>query len=124
VGREFFRVVRGTRPTLEDFQPVAVSGRPLRYPEYRREFEEGVSVYDDFDHACEKARANRFRHGVYIVKIVVPEDGSIELRQTFAEHHYTIYAEPARILALAEDVAVPIRISGGDQDHESVIRSL
>ena len=65
-------------------------------------------MYDDFDHACETARAHRFRHGTYIVKVVVPDDGSVEFKQTFEQHHYTIYAEPEQILALAEPIAVPI----------------
>jgi hypothetical protein len=71
-------------------------------------------VYDDFAHACELARANRFRHGAYIVKVAVPEDGSVEFKQTFAAHHYTIYAEPEKILSLAEKVAVPIQTICGD----------
>ncbi len=71
-------------------------------------------MYDDFAHACDTARANRFRHGSYIVKVAVPEDGSVEFKQTFAEHHYTIYAESEKLLSLAEDIAVPIPVIRGD----------
>jgi hypothetical protein len=114
VAREFFRIVRGSRPVLEDFVPLGATGRVLRFPEYRREFEEGISVYDDFDHACAMARKNRFRQGRFLVKLVVPDDGSVELKQTFAEHHYTLYAKPEQILSYAEPVAVPILATLGD----------
>lgn len=108
VAHEFFRMIRGPRPTLDDFQPVAVTGRPLRFPEFRREFEEGVSVFDGFDKACEMARRLRFRQGAYVVRVVLPGDGSVEFKQTFSEHHYTIYAPPEQILAYADHAAVRI----------------
>lgn len=60
------------------------------------------------------ARKNRFRHGTYIVRIVIPEDGSVEFRQTFTEHHFTIYAEPEQMLAYAD--AVPVRIPNAPGD--------
>jgi hypothetical protein len=58
---------------LNDFVPLGATGRTLRFPEYRREFEEGISVYDDFDHACAMARKNRFRQGRFLVKLVIPK---------------------------------------------------
>ncbi len=59
------------------------------------------------------AEANRFRHGAYVVRLNLPDDGSVEFRQTFAAHHYTIYATPERILAYADPVAV--RIPGAQE---------
>lgn len=112
--REFFRIVRGARPVLDDFKPLGATGRPLRFPEYRREFEEGISVYDDFGHACAMARGNRFRQGRFLVKLLIPDDGGIEFKQTFAEHHFTLYARPEQILSYAEPVAVPILATLGD----------
>jgi hypothetical protein len=114
VAREFFRIVHGSSPTLDDFKPLGATGRILRFPEYRREFEEGISVYDDFVHACNMARRNRFRQGRYVVKIVVPDDSSLEVNQTFAEHHFTIYGKPDQILPYASPVAVPIPDALGD----------
>ncbi|MCC7022450.1 MAG: hypothetical protein IT338_06465 [Thermomicrobiales bacterium] len=114
MGREFFRIVRNSRPDPADFRPVGATGRPLRFPEHRREFEEGISVYDDFEHACEMARKHRFRHGAYILRIVLPDDGSVEFRQTFAPHHYTMYGTPEQILPYADDVAVGIPGVPGD----------
>jgi hypothetical protein len=48
------------------------------------------------------------------VKLVVPDDGSIEFRQTFTKHHFTIYAEPANVFAYAESESVRIPGAPGD----------
>jgi hypothetical protein len=46
---------------------------------------------------------------------MVPDDGSVEFRQTFdEEHHYTIYAEPERVFALNE--GEPILIPGAERE--------
>jgi hypothetical protein len=108
VGREFFRIVRGMQPTVDDFRPLGATARPLRFPEYRREFEEGVSVFESFGAACDMARRNRFRQGRFVVRIVLPDDGSVEVKQTFSAQHYTIYAPPKEILAYADGDAVRI----------------
>lgn len=112
--REFFRIVRDSRPTSDDFRPLGATGRTLKFPEYRREFEEGISVFDDFAHACQTARRNRFRQGQYVVRMVIPDDGSVEVRKTFGEHHFTVYADPEQLLTYAERVAVPIPDAPGD----------
>jgi hypothetical protein len=115
VSREFFRIVRGREPSLEDFRSLRALGRGRpRNLRYEREWAEGVSVYDDFDQACKMARANRFRQGTFIVKIVIPEDSGIEFRQTFTEHHYTIYGEPEQILAYADAFSIEIPNAPGD----------
>jgi hypothetical protein len=47
--------------------------------------------------------------------VVVPDDGSVEFRQTFDdEHHYTIYDEPERVFAFVE--GEPMRIPGAAGD--------
>jgi hypothetical protein len=115
VAREFFRIVSGRRPTITDFRSMRDLGRPLRNRAYEREWAEGISAYDDFDRACEVARSYGFRPGRYIVKIMVPTDGTVEFKQTFDdEHHYTIYAEPERIFALVDGETVLIPGADGD----------
>jgi hypothetical protein len=115
VMREFLRIVRDSKPTLEDFTSLRAQGRRLRDPAYEREWAEGVSVYDDFERACEVARRYRFRAGSYNVKIMVTEDAGVEFRQTFEDpHHFTIYAEPALVLALVEGTAVLILGASGE----------
>ena len=86
-------------------------GRPLRNRALRREWADGISVYHDFDSACEVARKYGFRPGTYIVSVLVPNDGSVEFRQTFdEEHHYPTYAEPERVFAFVE--GEPMRVPG------------
>jgi hypothetical protein len=113
--REFFQIISGEQPRREDFRSlgdlgkVCVSGR--RY----RECAEGVSVFDDFEYACEVARTFRFRHGHYIARLLVPDDGSVDFAKTFGIHHDTIYyGSPESILALVEGLAVRIPEAPGD----------
>lgn len=81
----------------------------------KREWAEGISVYDDFDAACDVARKYGFRPGAYIIRVMVPDDGSVEFRQTFdEEHHYTIYAEPERVFACVEGEPMLIPGAAGD----------
>ena len=90
-------------------------GRPLRNRALEREWAEGISVYDDFESACEVARKYGFRPGTYVVRVMVPDDGSVEFRQTFDdEHHFTIYDEPERVFAMVEGETVLIPGAAGD----------
>jgi hypothetical protein len=115
VAREFFRIVHGKEPTIEDFKSLRALGRRLRDPAYEREWAEGISVYDSFDRACEVARSYRFRPGSYVVKLVVPEESDVEYRQTFEDpRHYTIYAESELILTLV--TGAPVLIPGAPGD--------
>jgi hypothetical protein len=83
VAREFFRIVAENVPTVRDFWTMRQRGRPLRNRALRREWAEGISVYDDFEAAREVARMYGFRPGASVVKVMIPEDGSLEFRQTF-----------------------------------------
>lgn len=108
--REFFRIVHSELPQDADFRSmgdlgiVCVSGR--RY----RECAEGISVFDDLEHACAVARKYRFERGRFVARLLIPEDGSVEFAKTFRDpHHFTIYyGSPKRILSLVEGAAVPI----------------
>ena len=56
-----------------------------------------------------------FRAGSNVVKIVVPEDAILEIRQTFGDpHHFTIYARAERVMALIEGELVRISGSPGE----------
>lgn len=84
-------------------------------PLHEREWAIGVSVYDDFDEACAVSRRYAFRQGSYIARIVVPEGAEVEFRQTFDnEHHYTIYAEPERLLRWVVGMASRIPDAPGE----------
>ena len=116
--RTYFRIVRGEEPTLEDFWSLRAQGKALSDPAIEREWAEGISVFDDFDRACAVARRFGFRLGAYVVALVVPSDADIEIRKTFKDwHHYTIYAEPERVMALAEKLGVRIPDAPGEKNH-------
>ena len=71
--REFFRMVRGEGPTLRDFLSHRALGLPLPNPALEREWAEGVSVYDNFDQACQIAARFQFRFGAYLVWVIFDE---------------------------------------------------
>jgi hypothetical protein len=92
---------------LDDFKSAKVLGKPLRDRAHRREWEQGVSVFDSLDYALHRARAFKFALGRFVVAIRVPDDGSIEVVQTGNDrHHFTIYANPERLLPLVDGDAV------------------
>jgi hypothetical protein len=100
VARAFSRIVFGKTPTVDDFRSLREQGRRLKDPVYER--------------ACAVARRFGFRAGSYVVKLVIPEDARLELRQTFDDpHHFTIYAEPEAAFALIEGEAVLIHGAPG-----------
>jgi hypothetical protein len=93
VENEFYRIIRHAEPTIDDFRTAREDGLPLVDPKYHREWAEGISVYDNLLYALERARRNRTGLGRFVVAIVVPDDGSVEVAKTMRNrHHYTIYA--------------------------------
>ena len=82
MAREFFRIVRSSDPTPDDFRSLADEGKVCVSGRRFRECAEGVSVFDDFDHTCELARTYRFRRGRYIARLIVPEDGRVAIPDT------------------------------------------
>lgn len=115
MAREFFHLVCDTTPTREDFRTEREQGRRLKDAAYEQEWSEGISVDDEFERVCAVARKFGFRAGSYVVKIVVPEDANLELRQTFGDsHHFTIYASAERVMDLIEGDSVRIAGSPGE----------
>lgn len=105
--RQFYRIIRSGRATLNDFLTSRDLGKPLMSEQYRREWSEAISVFDDFDHAVKRARLNRGVLGEYIVRITVPDDGTIEFRQTTRDrHHYSVYSTPDRLIKMADELGV------------------
>ena len=99
--RQFYRIVRGPVPTIEDFRSARDDGMAHVDPRYRREWAEGVSVYDNLDYALHRARTNRTGLGRFVATIVIPDDGSIEVAKTMRNrHHFTVYADADQMLAL------------------------
>jgi hypothetical protein len=107
VARIFYRIVRGTVVTVEDFKSAQQLGKRLVNPAFQREWRDGISVYDDLAFATAHVRRTRYLLGRYVVALRIPEDGSIDFAQTTRErHHYTIYATMDRVLALVDGAPI------------------
>jgi hypothetical protein len=79
-------------------------------PEAVRRWHEGVSVYDDFDRACELAADNGFNS---IATVVVEEPSRFEVSQYGRDQrHYTIFGEPEQLMALVSAVHPVSRAPG------------
>ena len=59
--RIYFRIVRNADVSEDDFKPARDLGKPLRKASMARQWAEGVSVSDTFEHATEQARLYRYR---------------------------------------------------------------
>jgi hypothetical protein len=97
----YYRFVRGPRATLDDFRSQGALGRKLRSHGDERAFHEGVSVYDNFDQACEVPTAIRFRRGSYLAAVALPAGYEVEVVQTgLNPHYFTVFAEAELLLSL------------------------
>jgi len=109
VARTLYRIIRRDVPTVDDFKCAKDLGKPLRDPTLLRQWAEGLSVYDDLDHAKRRARYYRYRIGRYVVAVQLDDDSDIEVERTGSDpHHFTIYGAAEDLLALAADP--PIRV--------------
>jgi hypothetical protein len=110
VAREYFRIVRGEQPTLDDFKSQRDSGRMAAPPPgMERQWAEGVSVYDALEFAIDRAVKSRGRLGMFVARLVVPDDGSVEVVQQGNRHHHCIYAPPEVLLDLVEGETIPVQ---------------
>lgn len=100
VEARYYRIVRYAVPTVDDFRTMQEEGQPLLNLRYRREWEEGVSVYSNLAYALRRARNNQTDLGRYVATLVVPENSGFEIRQTFKFPHHTIYAKGQTVLNL------------------------
>ncbi len=119
----FFRFVRGEVATVDDFKSQGALGKTMRFTsgdDAQRRWNEGVSVYDSVDYACELAAAGGYRIGSYIAKISLPAGHGLDIVQTGRDkHHYTIFADAATLLALVREPATRIPGSRGLEDLNS-----
>ena len=108
MAREFYRILRSERPTLDDFKSARELGKPP-VRRYLREWAESISVHDDLDHSKAHARDNRLRLGRSVVRLIVPEDGTVEFAQTTRDpHHFSIYASAEVILSFVAGEIIPV----------------
>ena len=108
----YYRFVKAELATVDDFLPQGALGKPMLRPGNQRAWNEGLSVWDTFDSACQRAQILRFRPGSYVVELQLPDDHDLEIDgpSGWRGHHYTIYgADPAVLLIYA---GMPIKMPG------------
>ena len=106
----FYRIIRGPIPTLEDFlsaRDLGVSDQPPQGLE--REWAESISVYDGLEYTIRRAETARREIGRFVVRLDVPDDGSVEFAKTTRNrHHYSIYGQPEDLIRLVHGEAIPV----------------
>jgi hypothetical protein len=105
----FYRIIRGTLPTVEDFTSARDLGKPLRDPTMYRQWAFGISVYDSLDHAIARALFYRLKLGQHIAAIAVPREAGIAFEQTGSDlHHFTLYSDATALLSLVRGPIISV----------------
>jgi hypothetical protein len=97
--RTLVRVVHSNPPMLADFTSPAASGEEFVHPDpSRRRLWDGLSFHATEAQARRNAR--RFRsHGDYLAIVRVEDGAPIRVERTLGPGHYTVWGDPAEILA-------------------------
>ncbi len=104
----FYRITHDPYPVAASFVSQGAQGRPCPDPAFEREWNTGISVFDDLDHAMSKAR-RAHALGQFIVTLDIPPDSGVEFQQTFRDrHHYTIYAQGEVLLQFVVGSPIPV----------------
>lgn len=102
--RTYYRIVRGPDVSENDFKSAKDLGKPLRKAGFARQWAEGVSVSDTFEHAIAQARQYRYRLGRYVATVRLPVEAGIEVEQTGNDpHHYTVYGTPSQLFGFVAE---------------------
>ena len=113
----YYRFIGGPVVTVDDFKSAGALGKTMRRPGNQRQWNEGVSVFDDYVAACEFAASIRFGPGSYIVPISLPIGHGHEVVQTGRnQHHYTIYAAAEELIGYVSEE--PTRMSGSPEPKD------
>jgi hypothetical protein len=100
----FFRIVRASRPTPEDFLSNKEKGLPPRGPEIDDPAEwAGISMFDTRERAERLARRRNFALGAFVAELRIPDAAPVVVRKTFGPGHYTLWGAPETFLALVVD---------------------
>ena len=106
----FFRIIRGPIPTLEDFLSARDLGVSIVPPHgLEREWAASISVYDSLEYTVRRAQTTRREIGRFVIRLVVPTDGSIEVAQTTRNRrHHSIYGRPEDLIRLVRGDSIPV----------------
>jgi hypothetical protein len=102
----FFRVVRTNPPSLLDFMSNEALGRRPRRPLSERDHDRwrGVSHFDSAELASSAANASPWL-GQFVAAVEIPLGAAVRVEQTYRAGHWTIWGDPADLLALVVSVA-------------------
>jgi len=77
---------------------------------------EGISVFDSFEHAADRARFFGFNLGRFVVAIRVRAGSPISVEQTSRDrHHVTLYGTLQQVMVYAS--GEPQRIDSDEETH-------
>jgi hypothetical protein len=109
--RVFYRIVRTDPPTLRDFRSNEALGRKPKRPlsRFDRRCWRGVSHHETRELA-EFAGGESPWLGAFIATVVIASDAPIEYEQTYRPGHWTLWGDPADLLAAVVSVAPLERI--------------
>jgi hypothetical protein len=103
----FYRIVRSSPPTLQDFTSNSALGRVLRDPDPERQhLWHGISVNATASQA--RTRARDFPAlGRWIARLDIPSDAPVVWARTLpnSRGHHTLWGEPDVLLRCVVDVA-------------------
>lgn len=108
----YYRYVRAEVVTTTDFMSKGALGEVMARPGNQRAWYDGISVWDSFESACERAQQLGFSPGSYVVTITLPDGHGLEVEGPGgrSRHHYTIYdADPEYLMRCA---GTPIKMPG------------
>lgn len=109
----FCRIVRGAEISEDDFRSAKEPGKPLLDPELVRPWAEGVSVYDTFERAVDRARRYRYKLGRYVVAVALPVDAAVEIEQSGSDpRHHTVYGASRVLRSFAIEPAIRVDNKG------------
>jgi hypothetical protein len=93
------RVIASLTPTIQDFTSPAASGETFSHPDPgRRRLWDGLSFYATEAQARRNARRYR-AHGEFLAIVRIERDAPIRVERTLGPGHYTVWGDPAEILA-------------------------
>jgi hypothetical protein len=97
--RTLYRIVKTDPPTLEDFRSDEARGKPFVHADpARRRLWSGLSFHGTAAQARRTGRRYR-THGAYIAAVAIEEGAPVRIERTLGPGHYTVWGEPAALLA-------------------------
>ena len=99
--------MKNNPPTINDFLSYKRLGRPYRGNPARIREWDAISVFDNVAVATKFIQEGGSRHGVFLARIIVPDDIDLRVEQTGANrNHYSIFDDAETVFSLWDGEAV------------------